>query len=67
MRRIADRLHHGLCSSSPEQRRALLSDRDGFMSCVDLQRVCGEHHSASAIIPEGSGDNWPASAQAQLC
>lgn len=44
---ISKRLHRQVSCCSPETRRQMLCDRDGYMSCVDLQFVAGEHHALS--------------------
>eukprot|EP00878_Enallax_costatus_P016206 GHUV01016999.1.p1 GENE.GHUV01016999.1~~GHUV01016999.1.p1 ORF type:complete len:190 (+),score=45.07 GHUV01016999.1:515-1084(+) len=41
---MSHRLHRQLVCCGPEARMELLHDRDGYMSCVDLHLVAGEHH-----------------------
>lgn len=43
--KMSQRLHRQLVCCGDEDRAELLHDRDGYMSCVDLHLVAGEHHA----------------------
>eukprot|EP00775_Hariotina_reticulata_P008958 gene8958-9134_t len=49
---MADRLERKLSSCNPDSRRLLLSQRNGWMSCVDLQAVSGRHHALAGALAE---------------
>lgn len=49
LKSLMERLQRQMCSYSPEQRRRLLFDH-GYISCVDLQFVSGEHHAMAAVV-----------------
>lgn len=63
--KLQQRLHRQLMCCGPDTRSQLLSDRDGYMSCVDLQNVAGQHHALGRPVdimmqpavhwPSGSG------------
>jgi hypothetical protein len=52
---MADRLERKLSSCNPSSRRLLLSQRNGWMSCVDLQAVSGRHHALEGVLAEADG------------
>jgi hypothetical protein len=49
--KLALRVQRQLVCCEEEQRLALLSDRDGYMSSVDLSAVHGGHH---AVVAQGA-------------